>query len=1384
MTSSKANVTQLLNRPKRFATRMRPYGVLLFLALPVAPSTAHGAQAAGAAPPDVSWPAELTLAVRAYEAGDYAHASVLCDELRRDARDRRVRFHAELLSSFVLLCASTREERLNGQGRLAALAGDDPRVYDRPDVQLALGISQLFEHDTSRALLNLTRAADGFASLRQPARETQALIATAKAWLEHAEWELEGSRFLVPQPPSAESAHELRRAKVAEIRERLVRIGAGDESVARVDLALANYLLERPGSENAGLELLTRLADSSPLSEPAAEAGLTLAERSEAAGAWEDARARIERVMQADIGPLSARAAERLRELQAPQLELTVPRQCAPGERPAVRLRCRNSPAVRFEVSRLDLERWLRQRQGRLSEAALPDDGSVIVLSDLDTQGSRPFDWWDSADASAPLVGELQTGAYVVIARAPSGAGPPIEQRRLLVVSDLRATVVTGTTRAAIWTVQTGPRTAETGTALFWMHGSFVPRVIDLPSEAVCFALPGESRALRDRRWSLLVKRGDELAFCEGELPASARSSTPVVPYLAAAGPPDPRAGDRLYVAGWLAPPIGLAPRNWPGAIDVRLVDALGDPCADVQAPLRPSGGFAATLEIPNSAAGRTLNLSLRAKEAVLAPVFGRLAVPVRPLDEAEFDVAVKLPQQLAPDSRTVAGTILARSAWGAPLSGGAVDNRYRAIRLPTNDPHTSATNAVPWIEDLRLDARGAVNFSRPLEEFELPSGPTAIQVWATVTDVDRRTATDSREVIVGSEALHAWINVIPNQAVAGQPAYVEFGWFDPTARRRPELPRLRVRTGEQETRTLGVTPVWGGAASAPWVPQQSGAHELEATVPLREGAPLVIREPVVVASADRQAVPLVCDARAVFGAGEPRVELTVHGERRSSMLALLEADEPIAAAVVPAGDADFAATLGGGAWFSAGARVLLLEVGTDSVAVAMPVRAEDPPRVIATPAHSSEASPASLELDLRVEASARVNPLDFMVRLERGGDRSTIAWTPGPIRAAMLDQRSPIRVAASSSAPRRADDTMLAASPPASPQMLHAVLSGRTEWLGIVEARDRRARVSIPTPAEPDQYVLHVLARLTDGNWASGALPLDLRDRPAGRLDVPDVLSLGDRSVVTLMIENPAASEREFVLTLDCGEGLAVEALNSSAPLAASELDGTHCKCRGTLPSGSRMYVRARVEAARAGDYRVAAELRSSETAAAWGRDYAVVAMSTGSTVAPDAAARLTRELYKLTRLSPAEAGISQDEPAADASVLWQREPLASGEAVRSGQLMLLVERLDCPRELAGVQWRQALPPTARTYGAPTPEFRALGTDTVRRLHLIEYSGVSLPAGPLLHELVVVAGRPGAGAVPPPQLRVGDREVPVLCEPSSLLLIVRDEGFADSATP
>lgn len=1358
--------------------------VLWLLALSIGPNAALGAQAAGGGPPDISWPAELTLAVRAYEAGDFAQSSVLCDEIERDARDRRVRSYVELLRSFLLLRAPNREDRLNGQGRLAALAGDDPRVYDRPDAQLALGISQLAERDTSRALLNLTRAADGFAALGRSAGETETLVVAAQAWIEHNEWDLEASRVLTTRPPSAEAAHDVRRAKVAEIRERLVRIGAGDEAVARVDLALATYLLARPASENEGLELLTRLADASPLIAPAAEAALALAERSEAEGAPEDARARLERVAQAELGPLSARAAEKLRAIQAPQIELTVPRQCASGERPAVRLRCRNVPAVRFEVNRLDLERWLRQRQGRLAEAALPDDGSVVVLSDFETQAPGPFDWWDSANGAVPIVGELQPGAYVVLARARNGAGAPMEQRRLLLVSDLRAMVVTGASRAAIWTALPGSQAAGPGTALFWMHGSFVPRVIELPSDAVCLALPGESRALRDRRWSLLVKRGDELAFCEGELPASSRSSTPVIPYVVAAGPLDPRAGETLHVAGWLAAPIGLAPRSWPAAVEVRLLDALGEPCAEVQAPLRPSNAFAATLRIPDSAAGRTLNLSLRAKDVVLSPVFGRIAVPVRPLDDADFDVTVKLPPRFAPDARVIAGEILARSPWGSPVANGAVNNRYRAIRLPSNNPPTPGANAVPWIEDLRLDARGAVGFSRPLEEFELPPGPTAVQVWATVTDADRRTATDSREAIVGTEALHAWMHVVPNEPAAGQPAYIEFGWFDPTGLRRPELPGLRVRSNAKVARALGVTPVWGGAASGPWVPEHSGAHELEATVPLREGAPLVVREPVVVASSEREGDALLCDARAVFDAGNPRVELAIRGARREPMLAVLEADEPIAAAAVPAGHDDFAATLGGGTTVSAGARVLLLEADGGGAAVALPVRADGSPRVVATPAQPRTSQPDTMEFDLRVEPSARANAPDFVVRLERGGDRSTIAWAPGPIRAAMMDQSSSIRVTTSSAAPHHASEAPLPAAPPASPDMLHAMLSGRTEWVGVVEPRDGRARVSIPRPEQPDQYVLHALARLTDGHWTSGALPLDFRDRPAGKLNVPPILSLGDRSVVTLMLESPAASARDFELTLDCGDGLAVESVDSSAPLHASERVGQRVACRGTLPASERLYVRARVEAARSGEFRVTAEMQSGEIAAAWGCDYSVAPATPGSASASGAALRLRRELFKLTRLSAAEAGVAQGEPPADAAVLWQREQLAPGEAVQSGQLMLLVERLECPQEFGEVRWRQALPPTARTYGAPTPEFRTLSPDTVKRLESVDYSGATLSAGPSLHELLIVAGRPGAGIVPPPRIRTGDREVAVVCEPSSLLLIVRDDAFADSPSP
>jgi hypothetical protein len=1353
------------------------------------------------------WPPELHAALRTYRMGDYEEAQSLCAALMSGTRDEHLRREAAALHAVATMRMPARDDWLDGRARLAQLAREDPTLLARPECRLAYGIAQLALDETASAIHELDAAATGFAERQQHERSAEACAALAQAWSRHNEWEVSLEPLGVQRPRSPDEARAIRRAEIAKLRERVATLLPEDaEAGARIDLVLAENLIDAGDKVAEGLGILERLASSAPLTAAGVQACLVLGQRYEQQGDWAAALRLYRQAQAAGLGEPSRSAEQRVKAISRPQLLVDVPASTPAGRPIQVGLRVRNLDSVQFELRRVDLGDWLTSRQGRFAEGRLPVAGSVVLTREIETGAATPYEWWTSAALPEPLTCAAEPGAYVAVARAVDADGRPLVSKELVLLSDLHAVTVVGQRHALIWaTASEGAKAVLRNdlSARFWMHGSFVPTRPSFAGGVARLALPAEARLLRNKRWVCLVQAGEHLALCRGRLPTSLDAEAPAVALLANA--PDLRPGRVLRLFGLLLPARGGA--GSPQAEQALRIDVL-NPVGRLRhggmAEVSPTGVFSAEVPIGEESAGEHLNVIVRRGSQVLENVRGRFGLDVRPADAPQFTVTCRLPARLEPDASDVEGEVRALYPWGTPLAEAEVHYTARAMQLPSPDTEAEPLTSLPVSGHGRLDAQGRWAFSIPVALFRMPPGPLAVGVWARVVGWDQRQATSFAETFMSADLpsppVYAWLGHDPPEPKVGEPVRFRLGWFDPESRASGQRPTLELRHADRTIARPRLYPTIGGLESEPWRANVPGTYEMVATLPIELGEPLQVRKSLEVGGSGTATGVVVsgveCQARYVRREQQWGLQVSLSGAVAQPLLVFAEAGDPLAASAISRLDGDAQLLLPIESERLADARVFVATVAAEGLQILTSAAVEPAKEEVLAlklePAWDQVSPGTVVSVDVVCTRGTGVAPPAalFARLIDPAGTRST-EWTPAAAREGATSKIGGLTLTSSWSAGETVDDESLApqsATPGdrLSPELAAALFEGTTLWADSRALEADRTRLDVPIPQQPGRYRLIVLAYSPSGGLATESLTLDAREGIRMLADVAEVFTIGDRSVLAVTVENPRSAPVAVGVSIQGGDGLHIETLHVADGEAGEHSTGEQASVTLTVGPRQRMRVLARVEAVRAGAGTAIVELDTQGVRQRLERAYRVLAAQrvqpVGSPDALPSPVRVKRTLLLLTgEREQHEGPADQRTPATGGSEERVATPLAPGVRLRPGQWLLIRDEITLAEPLKGVVWLQRMPAACVPPALGQTGFLSLGERGSVRMDSVAYSAAQLQAGKQIHECPLVVVRPGTYLLPPPEISVQGRPVAVEVEPAEAHIVVSDLPSSDA---
>ncbi|MFQ5807313.1 MAG: hypothetical protein ACE5I3_12770 [Phycisphaerae bacterium] len=1356
------------------------------------------AQRAGRLPPP-PWPAELGEAFELYYAGEFLEVQRACQQLSAGTRDQRLHRQAAALAAMATMRLPGRADRLSGRAQLSQLAEEDASLLTRPECQLAYGLAQTALNETATALHHLNQAARAFADRGQPNRLAEACVALAEAWARHGEWELTVPDLEIPRPENRAAADRIRQERIRALRERVAALPGSDTYLARIDLVLARHLVEIEESAAEGLALLEDLARREETTTTIAQACLTLAERYEAARRWSDAARLYARVQAARLGELSRLAEQRRSAIQRPQLDLEVPAQVAAGERVAVKLGVRNLAAIEFEVRRVDLASWLERRQGRFAEAALPTSGALVAVRNLSTGVTAEHDWWRAETLDEPLTFEAPAGALVASVRSADGAGRTVISKRLVLVGNLRATVFIGRRRVAIWATRVGQVLAGAGEAepqaRFWMHGSFVPARPPFTAGVAVFALPPEARLLRDKRWVCLVQAGEQVTLCHGTLPTGAGDPQHKPAVALIGGPPQPRVGGQLHVFGLLLG--GSSDRTAgrpPKPVELELLNALDRVLNTATAAVSSARTFTARLPITPSMAGEHLRVAVRLDGHVLENVFSRPSVHVTRTDPTSLRVRCDLPRWLPPAHRGVVGQIEAAYPWGTAIFEALAVARFRAVRLPTMQPKREPVYSHAFSRKFRLDTEGKREFVQPFSDFHLPPGPLAVGVWVDATGWDDRFGLGSAEVLIGPEPVHLWLRCDTDVLRVGEPLRVSVGWFDPTGRAAGARPTVEVWRDGAPLTHLKLLPAVSGLRSQTWRPTAPGPYELVAKLPLNQGEPVTVRDTVHVAGRrtnEQELTPVRCEARFTRHARGLHVHVRLDGQRRHPVLTLLEAGDPLIARQLPSLDGATELLLPLAGRPRAATRLVLAalhEVEVQILTVAEVQPADEDALTLALSGDLSDSAPgATVAISVTcLRARQPAQDATLVARLVDASRSGGVQWLPGEGRSDLALLPGGIHIASSAAAGTAAE--AFGGSPDVIPetrelsaQLALALFDRPTLWVDSQPARDGAATFHVPLPPKPGLYRLVITVQTPDGGFTSETLDLDTRRGIQLTADVPEHLTLGDRSVASLIITNAEPIAARIRVIFEGGPGLQADEwrlLDRQTRLESSD-DGASFAL--PLPPLSSATLRASIEAAQPGTGTAVFAVETERTRQRATASYTIYPTASAE---PQATSRETVVVRRSLFLLEEEEFVADDDALVGEGVSvagqpqWLRLAIEPGARISPGQLVLVQEEFSLRQALRQVEWQQRLPGNCYTHAGDWDELRQIGTRRNLRLEAVTRHITRLAAGRWhTHEYVIVAVRPGACRFPPPVVCADGVPVRVEVKPAAQHVLVTDSN-------
>lgn len=1334
-------------RPARF------FGALAFLLLVCA------SPGADTFPP--GWSPEVGEAFGLYYAGRYGEAGSACRAIAGSARSDQVRRDAEALAAMALMRQEARNDRIEGRTRLGQAARGDLSLMDRPDCRFALGAARSALNETSTALGELLAALDGFEREKRTERTLEACVVIADTWARFGEWNMPIPGLPLAAPDSPEAADRERARRVAEMRTKAAGLPGSDDALRQIDLISARRKLARPDSRAAGLEMLRALASVGRLDDIAADAALRLAEELMADNRGAEAVEVYGRVAAARLGERSQRAESLAAEASRPRVELSVARTPRPGRPLRIDVTANHVRSIELELRRVDLAKFLSDRQGVLLEQALPDDGAVIGSQSLAPAGQSAGRWTAVAEFVAPA------GALVAIASAIDASGAPLRIKQVIVVSDLDAVVIAGS-RQALVVAAPGASGAK---ARFWMQGSFVPVEIDLAAGCAAFALPPEARLLRDRRWVCLLQSEAGVALCRGSLAENPESSAAGRSVVCIA-PEHPRAGEEVIVAGILAGDGGRdGAEAVRGGVEIELCDTLDEVRARVNAAVDPCGVFSARIRISPELAGAILHPVVRTQGRVLSPLYRPVTARVATGEPRHADVDLNIATAGSANEGLLRGALRGLSAWGRPLAGERANYKLLAVRLPGSDDDSPRAASPAFFSKARLDNAGRTSLSHPMAVFNLPAGAIAMNAEATVNTSDGRAVTAQREVLAGAGPAHVWIELDARHARDGEESRgvrvgdvvsLAVGWFDPQSLASGGAPSLAIRAPGSGFVEYSLRPDRGGLLSADWSPWCAGTHELRATLPLGEGGSATALRQIDVSApgAGRSAGVGAFDAR-VRDNGRDAIDVSLVAADERPRLVVIVAQDPLGAAWLPARTGEQRVTIPIGRLPAAGATAALFEL-RDGVLLALgsrPVAAPIPELRVKSPSASyAPGSQGALTIELADGGSLAGATL--IARLTTAHETGAVDWMQ---RAAALSGSTPTAALPTGGSGMGVSPAVPAVAGFPSAAGL-SLLRGSGLWSGVSRAQAEVTRIRVPLPATSGEVRLRGIAIWPDRRVAVLNQPLTIGGPVELLADVPEVISLGDRSIAVVRLCSASGRPVSGVLRAKEGRGLTLGAWSVGSGRAEVTPTPGEPAASVVLPASGAAYLRLPIEAAATGRGSLRFEFVGDDSSIGAEAFYRVLdGPARAETQPADASAkapfRIQRKLYVVAPLDArAQAAIENaTDPRLVQTPALANQPrfeIRDERALPIGTMVLVEESIESDRLLRDVSWVQHVPANCVTRPDSPREWRALSAAADVRYSQYSCRLEQLAAGTTTHQYAFMVNRPGSCGLPLPVAR------------------------------
>lgn len=1330
------------------------------------------------------WSAALAEPLRRMFAGDLDRSASLALSIGETASESTLRHEALAVQALGLLLRDDRPARVQGRALLMQLESQSAGLVQRAESQYALGVAATELGETAVALTHLETAVGQFEAQADHLRQAAALVALARAWARHSEWQTTPMRFIPAQPETPDEALAIRMAKVQEQRTRLARLPDVRESLAELDLLLADMQLADPPNAQEGRGTLKRLASEAPLTRSGARAAMRLGRQAESEDEWAAAEEWYQRVAHSPDESLAADARNALRALSLAQLRCKLQ---TDGQRVQVHVNGRRMSRIALEIRALDLADWIGSNRGRLLEAHLPESGAV--------RASQEFTAGAGGDAEGVLEAQLPAGAYVVLARGEPGAAADGVVKRLLLVDRLPVTALIGIERGAL--ALTDARDLDAGAeAEFWMQGGFVPLRIPLREGVGDFDLPPEARLLVQKRWTCLVRAGSRFGLLSGQLAEEEPGGSPVRAVLLADSPGDAAAGG-APITGVLLNAVGARDASWNRPLRVELRDARDQLFVVAQAQVC-DGAFAVEIPIGDEVLPERLHVLLRDGSRPIPLIGHRADLQLgRELLPAWFDGGI--PARQRPDDLELPIRLEARYPWGRAIEHGNGQLALLAIGLP--QPTSGVAEALRSFSDhVHLSDRGVLNLKLPLPLSFKRSAPLVMRTVLSVGDDGTTLGALEQEILMADEPALAWVIVDPHSAAIGQPLRFHVGHVGMTAAPASRAVVQIIDSSTAVMAELRTRRTARGWTTEPWCPDQAGPYEVVATVQRLNAPPLTARASLACEDEPIRKSPSLrnCGMLALMTAGADRtgaVSITASPNAEGLLVFLNGNDAPLGATVLRRG-------AGKARWPVAGDRsavssqsvnkpqaqttaarvprkVLLIrsQSGRPTVVDSAVIDSPDSQAILRVEAPSQALPGGAVQVRVRLQQEARgAVPGKALVYVAGPPVPSLLEWThadaldksftrPGYLIFEGDEQLNPVNESGAG----------IEEKPP--PWQIEPALA---EWISAVprlwsirmlDVPAEGAQFELDLPCRAGVYRVGVLG-LHASHTAYAEALIDASRAIDTQIDLPARARPGDLVRCTLMLRNHLPTAAAVRVRLEPLEGLHIVGLYDPG---AALLQGTS-ETQVALAPGQAVFLKSDIEvlAATVGRIQVSLQHAGGEQ-----RLSRAVTIKSEPTADGSATIRLRRQVAKMTPIVLESDEVDPpDGMPRKIRHRWDTEPVADGAVVPSGSWLRVREEVEIATGIQNAAWRQDMPCTAAFRVAPEEvedRQREIGRLSTRAAESCLYTSTQRPAGRAVHEWWMQATRPGTGILPAPEVSADGRALPLVVEPHDFRITVTD---------